>query len=167
MTVGSLHWPYSATVRLIPFRSISCMVCTRRLLSTAYGVSQTPASTPTPTSWTRFPYRTVPPTLGSYACQHRVRQGSLFPVGLPRLCTASRHLAGEPCNAYGTGSTRWSSPATDRLNIQINPTYVDVSYASWYLLPEDVVPSPRASSNVSPAKVILRAVVERSVATSK
>lgn len=85
----------------------------------------------------------------------------------PHSFTASLHLAGEPCNAYGTELTRWSSPATDRLNIQINPTYVDVSNASWYLLPEDVVPSPKASSNVFPAKVISRVAVERSVATSK
>lgn len=67
--------------------------------------------------------------------------------------TASLQLAGDPCNVYGndidalTLSVEYQ--AADRLNIQIFPSNVDASNASWYLLPEDLVPRPEVSLNPS------------------
>lgn len=58
--------------------------------------------------------------------------------------TASLQLAGKPCNVYGTDVDSLSLTvdylAKDRLNIQIVPTHVDASNASWYLLSEELVP---------------------------
>lgn len=65
--------------------------------------------------------------------------------------TASLQLAGEPCNVYGTDVDALTLSveylAVDRLNIQIFPSHVDASNASWYLLPEDVVPRPESSDS--------------------
>ncbi|KAF5861685.1 hypothetical protein ETB97_012705 [Aspergillus alliaceus] len=67
--------------------------------------------------------------------------------------TANLGLAGDPCNVYGTDvdslTLTVEYQAKDRLNIQIVPTYVDASNASWYILPEELVPRPKASSNAS------------------
>ncbi|KAE8358117.1 glycosyl hydrolases family 31-domain-containing protein [Aspergillus caelatus] len=67
--------------------------------------------------------------------------------------TASLELAGDPCNVYGTDvdslTLTVEYQAKDRLNIQIVPTYVDASNASWYILPEELVPRPKASQNAS------------------
>ncbi|EAW10465.1 glycoside hydrolase family 31 protein [Aspergillus clavatus NRRL 1] len=67
--------------------------------------------------------------------------------------TASLQLAGEPCNAYGIDVDSLSLSvevlAKDRLNIQIVPTHVDSSNASWYILPEDRVPKAQASADAS------------------
>ncbi|PWY87204.1 extracellular alpha-glucosidase aglu [Aspergillus sclerotioniger CBS 115572] len=67
--------------------------------------------------------------------------------------SASLQLAGKPCNAYGTDVDSLALSVeyqdSDRLNIQILPTYVDASNASWYLLSETLVPRPKASSNAS------------------
>ncbi|KAL4891029.1 glycosyl hydrolases family 31-domain-containing protein [Aspergillus ambiguus] len=67
--------------------------------------------------------------------------------------TASLALAGDPCNVYGTDvdalTLTVEYQAKDRLNIQITPTYVDASNASWYILPEDVVPRPETSGDAS------------------
>lgn len=67
--------------------------------------------------------------------------------------TASLQLAGKPCNAYGTDvdalTLSVEYQAADRLNIQIFPSNVDASNSSWYLLPEDLVPRPKASPNPS------------------
>lgn len=69
--------------------------------------------------------------------------------------TATLQLAGEPCNAYGIDvdslDLSVEYQAKDRLNIQIVPTHVDSSNASWYFLNEDVVPRPKASANASAA----------------
>ncbi|KAL3479680.1 glycosyl hydrolases family 31-domain-containing protein [Aspergillus californicus] len=74
---------------------------------------------------------------------HKTRQGF----------TASLQLAGEPCNVYGTDvdvlSLSVEYQAADRLNIQIVPTHVDASNASWYFLSEDVIPRAHSSSNGS------------------
>jgi alpha-glucosidase len=63
--------------------------------------------------------------------------------------TASLQLAGGPCNVYGTDVDSLSLTvdylAKDRLNIQIVPTYVDASNASWYLLSEHLVPRAQGS----------------------
>ncbi|KAJ5090239.1 hypothetical protein N7532_008923 [Penicillium argentinense] len=63
--------------------------------------------------------------------------------------SATLTLAGKACNAYGTDvdSLDFSLEylAKDRLNIQITPSHVDSSNASWYHLSEDTV--PRAKSD--------------------
>ncbi|KAJ5928667.1 Glycoside hydrolase family 31 [Penicillium verhagenii] len=62
--------------------------------------------------------------------------------------TATLKLAGKACNAYGTDvdlldlSVKYL--ATDRLNVQITPTYLSSSNSSWFLLPEDLVPHAKA-----------------------
>lgn len=67
--------------------------------------------------------------------------------------TAKLHLAGKPCNAYGTDVDSLDMIveylAKDRLNIQITPTYIDRSNASWYLLSEAVVPRPKADKGTT------------------
>ncbi|KAI9931271.1 hypothetical protein ASPWEDRAFT_101185 [Aspergillus wentii DTO 134E9] len=67
--------------------------------------------------------------------------------------TASLALAGEPCNVYGTDvdflTLSVEYQAADRLSIQITPSHVDASNSSWYILPENIVPRPKASSNAS------------------
>ncbi|RDW81045.1 glycoside hydrolase family 31 protein [Aspergillus mulundensis] len=67
--------------------------------------------------------------------------------------TASLTLAGEPCNVYGTDvdslTLEVQFQETDRLNIQITPTYVDASNASWYILPEEFVPRPEPAADAS------------------
>ncbi|KAL4764015.1 glycosyl hydrolases family 31-domain-containing protein [Aspergillus foveolatus] len=67
--------------------------------------------------------------------------------------TASLRLAGEPCNVYGTDveslTLELQYQDTDRLNIQITPTYVDASNVSWYILPEEFVPRPKPAADAS------------------
>ncbi|KAA8648813.1 hypothetical protein EYZ11_004025 [Aspergillus tanneri] len=67
--------------------------------------------------------------------------------------TASLQLAGKPCNVYGTDvdslTLTVEYQAKDRLNIQIVPSHVDSSNASWYILSEDAVPRPKVSPNAS------------------
>lgn len=69
--------------------------------------------------------------------------------------TAILQLAGKPCNAYGNDvdSLDFSVEylAKDRLNIQITPTHVDSSNASWYQLSEDLVPRAKADKRASSA----------------
>ncbi|GLA57182.1 hypothetical protein AtubIFM54640_003307 [Aspergillus tubingensis] len=67
--------------------------------------------------------------------------------------TASLQLAGRPCNVYGTDVDSLTLSVeyqdSDRLNIQILPTHVDSTNASWYFLSENLVPRPKASLNAS------------------
>lgn len=67
--------------------------------------------------------------------------------------TATLTLAGKPCNVYGTDVESLDLSveylASDRLSVQITPTHVDASNASWYLIPEDVVPRAKADSHSS------------------
>jgi alpha-glucosidase len=60
--------------------------------------------------------------------------------------SATLKLAGKPCNVYGTDvnslNVTVEYQSEDRLNIQIVPTHIDSSNASWYLLPENLVPKP-------------------------
>ncbi|KAL3464154.1 glycosyl hydrolases family 31-domain-containing protein [Aspergillus heterothallicus] len=66
---------------------------------------------------------------------------------------ASLRLGGDPCNVYGTDIDSLTLEVefqdTDRLNIQITPTYVDASNASWFILPEELVPRPTAVPGAS------------------
>ncbi|KAJ5216987.1 hypothetical protein N7468_009995 [Penicillium chermesinum] len=67
--------------------------------------------------------------------------------------TATLTLAGKPCNVYGTDVESLNLSieylASDRLSVQITPTHVDSSNASWYLIPEDLVPRAKADSHAS------------------
>ncbi|TAQ86034.1 hypothetical protein B7494_g5640 [Chlorociboria aeruginascens] len=64
------------------------------------------------------------------------------PLGL----TADLSLAGTPCNVYGTDiealSLTVEYQSSDRLHIEITPTYVDSSNSSWFVLPESLIPKP-------------------------
>ncbi|KAJ5645391.1 Glycoside hydrolase family 31 [Penicillium longicatenatum] len=67
--------------------------------------------------------------------------------------TATLKLAGDPCNAYGNDVDSLDLSikylATDRLSVEITPTYMDSSNSSWFLLPEDLVPRPKADKHAS------------------
>lgn len=69
--------------------------------------------------------------------------------------TAALHLAGKPCNVYGMDveslNLSVEYQAKDRVNIQIVPSHVDASNASWYFLNEDIVPRPQVSPDASSA----------------
>ncbi|TVY73333.1 Alpha-glucosidase [Lachnellula suecica] len=60
--------------------------------------------------------------------------------------TADLSLAGKACNVYGTDidslSLTVEYQSSDRLHVEIIPTYIDSSNSSWYILPEELVPSP-------------------------
>jgi alpha-glucosidase len=70
-----------------------------------------------------------------------------------RGLTATLKLAGKACNAYGTDVDSLDLSieylANDRLNVQIVPTYIDSSNASWFLLDENVVPRPSSAKHAS------------------
>lgn len=70
-----------------------------------------------------------------------------------RGMSAKLHLAGEPCNVYGTDVDELDLIveflAKDRLNVQITPSNVDASTASWYRLSEAIVPRPKADKSAS------------------
>ena len=67
--------------------------------------------------------------------------------------TASLSLAGTPCNVYGndvdqlTLTVQYQSG--DRLSVKIEPTNLDSTNSSWFILPEYLVPSPQPDSNAS------------------
>lgn len=67
--------------------------------------------------------------------------------------TATLKLAGKPCNVYGTDVESLDLSieylASDRLSVQITPTHIDASNASWYLLPEHIVPKAKGDSHKS------------------
>lgn len=70
--------------------------------------------------------------------------------------TATLTLAGEACNVYGTDVDSLDLAirylGKDRLSVKITPTHIDSSNASWYLLPEDLVPSTKADKHASAAQ---------------
>ncbi|KAI0466290.1 glycoside hydrolase family 31 protein [Xylaria cf. heliscus] len=72
------------------------------------------------------------------------------PLGL----TADLILAGDPCNVYGTDVEALSLiveyQATDRLHIEILPKYIGQTNQSWFILPETLVPKPKAEADVTP-----------------
>lgn len=135
------------------------------LLAGVYGASPSVApSTSASTSWSQF---TMPASadvgvhmIANIDDANAVRPQSVCPGykasdvhNTSRGFEASLQLAGEPCNAYGTDveslTLSVEYQAADRLNIQITPTHVDASNASWYLLPEDLVPRPKTSCDSS------------------
>lgn len=66
------------------------------------------------------------------------------PLGL----TADLILDGDPCNVYGTDIEALSLiveyQATDRLHIEILPKYIGQANQSWFVLPEALLPKPKA-----------------------
>lgn len=70
------------------------------------------------------------------------------PLGL----TADLILAGDSCNAYGTDIEALSLvveyQAADRLHIEILPKYIGQGNQSWFVLPDVLVPKPRAEDDV-------------------
>lgn len=70
-----------------------------------------------------------------------------------RGMSAKLQLAGAPCNAYGTDVDALDLTveylAKDRLNVQITPSHVDASNASWYQLSEAIVPRPQADKGAT------------------
>ena len=69
--------------------------------------------------------------------------------------TATLALAGAPCNAYGNDveslNLTVEYQANDRLAVNIKPTYLDSSNSSHYVIPDYLVPQPRASGPNSTA----------------
>ncbi|KAE8156028.1 glycosyl hydrolases family 31-domain-containing protein [Aspergillus tamarii] len=66
--------------------------------------------------------------------------------------TAALHLAGAPCNVYGTDIAALNLTveyqASDRLHVEILPTFIHPSNASFYILPSSLVPKPSVEGNV-------------------
>jgi alpha-glucosidase len=67
-------------------------------------------------------------------------------VRTPYGLTASLQLAEKACNVYGTDvdslNLTVEYQSSDRLHVEIVPTYVDSSNSSWYILPEALVQKP-------------------------
>lgn len=67
-------------------------------------------------------------------------------VRTPFGLTASLQLAGKACNVYGTDvdflNLTVEYQSSDRLHVEIVPTYVDSSNSSWFILPEALVQKP-------------------------
>jgi alpha-glucosidase len=60
--------------------------------------------------------------------------------------TADLTLAGKACNVYGTDVENLrltvEYQSSDRLHVEITPTYIGPSNSSWFILPEGLVPKP-------------------------
>ncbi|KAF2868731.1 glycosyl hydrolases family 31-domain-containing protein [Massariosphaeria phaeospora] len=67
-----------------------------------------------------------------------------------RGVTAVLMLAGKPCNVYGNDievlDLKVEYQASNRLAININPANLDSSNASYYVVPEDLIPRPKSDS---------------------
>ncbi|KAI1432773.1 glycoside hydrolase family 31 protein [Xylaria sp. CBS 124048] len=68
--------------------------------------------------------------------------------------TADLILAGDPCNVYGTDIEALSLiveyQATDRLHVEILPKYIGQNNQSWFILPDALVPKPKADVDSIP-----------------
>ncbi|KAI2638443.1 glycoside hydrolase family 31 protein [Xylaria nigripes] len=68
--------------------------------------------------------------------------------------TADLTLAGDPCNIYGTDIELLSLvveyQATDRLHVEILPKYIGQNNQSWFILPDALVPKPKADVDSAP-----------------
>jgi alpha-glucosidase len=64
--------------------------------------------------------------------------------------TAQLSLAGKACNVYGTDvdslKLTVEYQSSDRIHIEITPTYIDASNSSWFELPEALIPKPTIDS---------------------
>lgn len=69
--------------------------------------------------------------------------------------TATLKLAGNACNVYGNDirtlnlSVQYQS--ADRLSVRINPAVIDASNSSFYVVPEHLVPQPKADADANSA----------------
>jgi alpha-glucosidase len=74
-------------------------------------------------------------------------------VRTPYGLTADLQLAGSACNVYGTDIEALNLiveyQASDRLHVEITPTYVDSSNSSWYVLSEALVPKPTIDADAN------------------
>ncbi|KAI8945447.1 glycoside hydrolase family 31 protein [Xylaria longipes] len=81
---------------------------------------------------------------------YKVLNVAQTPLGL----TADLILAGDPCNVYGTDVGALSLiveyQAADRLHIEILPKYIGQTNQSWFILPEALVPKPKAEVDATP-----------------
>jgi hypothetical protein len=72
------------------------------------------------------------------------------PLGL----TADLVLAGHYCNVYGTDVEALSLvveyQAADRLHVEILPKYIGQGNQSWFILPDALVPKPKAEEDIKP-----------------
>jgi len=62
-------------------------------------------------------------------------------------------LAGDACNVYGTDIGRLSLvveyQAVDRLHVEIQPKYIGQKNESWFILPDPLLPKPKAEANAA------------------
>ncbi|GAP84450.2 putative glycoside hydrolase family 31 protein [Rosellinia necatrix] len=72
------------------------------------------------------------------------------PLGL----TARLNLAGDPCNVYGADVEALNliveRQAADRLHVELFPTYLGQDNQSWFILPDILVPKPKAEAGAAP-----------------
>jgi len=72
--------------------------------------------------------------------------------------TADLSLAGPACNVYGTDveslilTVEYQS--SDRLHVEITPTYVGRANSSWFVLPEELVPKPAIDADASSSTIV-------------
>lgn len=74
-------------------------------------------------------------------------------VRTPYGLTANLRLAGPSCNVYGTDvdslNLTVEYQSSDRLHVEITPTYIDSSNSSWFVLPEALVEKPSIDSDAN------------------
>jgi alpha-glucosidase len=74
-------------------------------------------------------------------------------VRTPYGLTAALQLARSACNVYGTDiealNLTVEYQSSDRLHVEITPTYVDSSNSSWYILPEALVQKPTIDADAT------------------
>ncbi|KAF9731133.1 hypothetical protein PMIN06_008583 [Paraphaeosphaeria minitans] len=72
--------------------------------------------------------------------------------------TAVLTLAGAPCNVYGNDievlNLKVEYQSVNRLAINISPAHIDASNSSWYIVPEDLIPRPKADSTAGDIDLI-------------
>ena len=132
-------------------------------LSAAFAIANAQSSTTSPPADATTSYRaifTVPsavdnnvPLLPNINDPQAVNPQDVCPgykasnvVRTPYGLTADLTLAGPGCNVYGTDidalSLTVEYQSSDRLHVEIVPTYIDCSNSSWYILPEVLVQKP-------------------------
>jgi alpha-glucosidase len=65
--------------------------------------------------------------------------------------TAYLDIAGPACNVYGNDIANLTLSveyqASDRVNVQIQPRYIGAENETWFILPDSLIPSPRAAAS--------------------
>ncbi|KAH7336713.1 glycosyl hydrolases family 31-domain-containing protein [Rhexocercosporidium sp. MPI-PUGE-AT-0058] len=74
-------------------------------------------------------------------------------VRTPYGLTALLSIAGDACNVYGTDvdslNLTVEYQSSDRLHVEITPTYIDSSNSSWFILPEVLVEKPSIDADAN------------------